>query len=182
MSRSLSDAAVVRELAEQICRRLTRRMIATLQKMNNGLLSGDDSGLKNAWDEICAQLQFEESFSWDVYDETVRGLAASDIERCYPTSGKPFGCKHLRLTIGTVKMNRSGAPTQLQTTRLSSTCLTTMSTARPATGATDESGLTWIAAAATEFGPVTGALRRDIGSSLAANQIPSTPEARRKSC
>jgi len=70
MSRSLSDAAVVRELAEQICRRLTRRMIATLQKMNNGLLSGDDSGLKNAWDEICAQLQFEESFSWDVYDET----------------------------------------------------------------------------------------------------------------
>jgi hypothetical protein len=84
MSRSLSDAAVVRELAEQICRRLTRRMIATLQKMNNGLLSGDDSGLKNAWDEICAQLKFEESFSWDVYDETVRGLAASDIERLLP--------------------------------------------------------------------------------------------------
>ena len=84
MSRTLSETGVVRALAEQVCRRLTRRLIATLQKMNNGLLSGEDSGLKNTWDEICTQIQFEESFSWDVYDETVRGLAASDVEKLLP--------------------------------------------------------------------------------------------------
>lgn len=84
MSRTLSEAAVVRALADQVCRRLTRRMIATLQKLNNGLLSGEDSGLKNAWDEICAQLQFEQAFSWDVYDETVKGLVASDVEKLLP--------------------------------------------------------------------------------------------------
>ena len=84
MSRTLSEAAVVRALADQICKRLTRRLIATLQKMNNGLLSGEDSGLKNTWDEICAQVQFEESFSWDAYDETVRGLATSDVEKLQP--------------------------------------------------------------------------------------------------
>ena len=54
MSRTLSETEVVRALAEQVCRRLTRRLIATLQKMNNGLLSGEDSGLKNTWDEIDA--------------------------------------------------------------------------------------------------------------------------------
>lgn len=84
MSRTLSETGVVCALAEQVCRRLTRRLIATLQKMNNGLLSGEDSGLKNTWDEICTQIQFEESFSWDVYDETVRGLAASDVEKLLP--------------------------------------------------------------------------------------------------
>jgi hypothetical protein len=81
MSRTLSESAVVRALADEVCERLTRKLIATLQRLNNGLLSGEDSGLKNTWDEICAQVQFEESFSWDVYDETVRGLAASDVEK-----------------------------------------------------------------------------------------------------
>src|SRR5436309_3104975 len=84
MSRTLSESSVVRALADQVCKRLTRRLIATLQKLNNGLLSGQDSGLKNTWDEICAQVQFEESFSWDVYDEAVRAVAASDVEKLLP--------------------------------------------------------------------------------------------------
>jgi hypothetical protein len=84
MSRTLSEGAVVRELADQICSRLTRRVIATLQKLNNGLLSGEDSGLENTWDEICAQLQFEAAFTWAIYDETVKGLAASDVEKLLP--------------------------------------------------------------------------------------------------
>ena len=80
MSRTLSEGAVVRELADQICRRLTRRVIATLQKLNNGLLSGEDSGLENTWDEICAQLQFEAAFTWEAYDQTVKGLPESAVE------------------------------------------------------------------------------------------------------
>jgi hypothetical protein len=28
--------------------------------------------LNNAWDEICVQVQFEYSFDWDAYDQTVR--------------------------------------------------------------------------------------------------------------
>jgi hypothetical protein len=42
MSRTLSEAEVVRALADQVCKRLTRRLIAMLQKLNNGLLSGED--------------------------------------------------------------------------------------------------------------------------------------------
>jgi hypothetical protein len=36
------------------------------QQRKRATRHGDEAGLKNAWDEICAQLQFEESFSWDV--------------------------------------------------------------------------------------------------------------------
>jgi hypothetical protein len=52
--------------------------------MDNALLSGEGSGLKNTWDEICVQLQWEESFSWRAYDETVRGLADGLVEALPP--------------------------------------------------------------------------------------------------
>lgn len=84
MSRSISESEVVRELADRICQRLTRRTIAGLQKMRNGLLSGEGSGLQNTWDEICAQLQLELSLSWDLYDEVVRDLSKSEIEQLQP--------------------------------------------------------------------------------------------------
>ncbi|MGH9834164.1 MAG: hypothetical protein ACREBD_12160 [Blastocatellia bacterium] len=59
-------------------------MIATLQKMNDALLSGDGSGLENIWDEICAQVQYEQSFYWDAYDQTVRSLAEAEVEKLLP--------------------------------------------------------------------------------------------------
>src|SRR3982750_3304045 len=48
--------------------------------MTNGLLSGDDSGLRNTWDEICVQIQLERSFAWDVYEETVASLTRTAVE------------------------------------------------------------------------------------------------------
>jgi hypothetical protein len=80
MNHGLSESAIIRALAEQVCQRLTRKIIATLQGLNNELLSGEDSPLKNTWDEICVQVQFEASFSWEAYDETVRGLANAEVE------------------------------------------------------------------------------------------------------
>jgi len=84
MSRTLSESAVVRALAEHVCQRLTRRLIATLQKMSRVLLSGEDSGLRNSWDEICVEVQFEASFSWDAYDETVRRFAKAHVVKLLP--------------------------------------------------------------------------------------------------
>lgn len=81
---SLYESAIVQAVAEQVCRRLTRKIIATLQQVNGALQSGNHSGLKNTWDEICAQLQFEESCLWDAYDETVRGLTKPEVEKLLP--------------------------------------------------------------------------------------------------
>jgi hypothetical protein len=103
MSGSFSESVVVQAVAEQVCRRLTRKIISTLQQMNHGLQSGDDSGLKNTWDEICVQVQFEESCLWDAYHETVCGLTGREIEKLLPhereavwlqtPAGDEWGCE-----------------------------------------------------------------------------------------
>jgi len=45
------------------------------------LLSGDDSGLKNTWEEICVQLQGDESIHWGVYEEVVRNFIADVLNK-----------------------------------------------------------------------------------------------------
>lgn len=78
MSDELSESAIVRAVAEQAAQRVTRQVIAALQRMKH-TLSGDDSELKTTWDEICVQVQQEESFFWDTYDETVRTIVGEYV-------------------------------------------------------------------------------------------------------
>ena len=61
MTSDLSEWRIVRRLAEQVCQRITRRVIRSLRELVDGLQSGDDSGLTNAWEEICVQVQGEQS-------------------------------------------------------------------------------------------------------------------------
>jgi hypothetical protein len=44
----------------------------------NMLMSGEDSGLQNVWEEICVQKQVDYSMYWDAYENT--------IENCIKTS------------------------------------------------------------------------------------------------
>jgi hypothetical protein len=84
MSSKFSESAVIRAIAEEICQRLTRKMIADLQKMKDALHSGDGPGLENTWDEICVQVQYEQSIYWDVYDSTVRQMVEAEVEKLSP--------------------------------------------------------------------------------------------------
>jgi hypothetical protein len=43
------------------------------------LQSGDDSGLTNAWEEICVQVQGEQSALWDAYDVMVRQVVSIEV-------------------------------------------------------------------------------------------------------
>jgi hypothetical protein len=79
MKPSLSEFTIVRALAERLCQRITRSTIRGLQDMD-AKLSGDDSELENPWDEICAQVQYEESIYWDVYQETIQTFVAGEVE------------------------------------------------------------------------------------------------------
>jgi hypothetical protein len=71
MSAQLCESRIVRQVAEDAAERVTRRVIAALQRLTSKL-SGDDSGLESIWEELCVQMQFQESFAWEAYDETVR--------------------------------------------------------------------------------------------------------------
>ena len=83
MSEELGQATIVRAVADSAARRGARKVIRALQRMTH-TLSGDDSGLTTTWDEVCVQVQDEESFAWVVYDEIVRGLVegfAADLPK-----------------------------------------------------------------------------------------------------
>lgn len=72
---------IVTELAEVVCKRIARRTRMALTKMTGDcLLSGDDTPLKNSWEEICVQLQTEESFAWSAYETTVRVTVTGFVE------------------------------------------------------------------------------------------------------
>jgi len=71
--RALSELSIVAATANFVTRRVTRKVISDLRRMLD-TLSGDDSELKTTWDEICVQVQLEESFYWAIYDQTVRTL------------------------------------------------------------------------------------------------------------
>jgi hypothetical protein len=70
----LSEREIVRAVADATAKRIARRVISALVQMRH-TLSGDGSGLKTTWAEICVQVQYQESFKWHVYDYTVRSLA-----------------------------------------------------------------------------------------------------------
>jgi hypothetical protein len=43
-------------------------------------LSGSDPGLKNVWDEICVQVQFQESAFWDSYVAVMEQVIAHHLK------------------------------------------------------------------------------------------------------
>ena len=43
--------------------------------------SEDDSLLKNFWDEVCVQAQFEESYMWDAYLDTISRFINNEIQK-----------------------------------------------------------------------------------------------------
>lgn len=75
----MKEESNVCSVAEKAAQNITQKVIAQLQEMT-ATLSGDDSELKTTWEEICAQVQFEESFDWEIYDETVRSIISGYVE------------------------------------------------------------------------------------------------------
>ncbi len=70
----MTDAQPDTELVDQ----LVANVIDSLKRLGgDSLLSGDDSGLVNVWEEICVQVSGEETAFWDTYltviDDHIRG-------------------------------------------------------------------------------------------------------------
>lgn len=84
MARRLSEHRIARDLASALKNRIVGACIRDLQRMREHLLSGDDSGLANIWDEICVQEQQERSFSWKAYEETMDALVGYRVSELRP--------------------------------------------------------------------------------------------------
>lgn len=49
--------------------------------MTEGMQSGDDTPLRNIWDEVCVQAQVEYSVLWDAYEEVILGLIEREVHK-----------------------------------------------------------------------------------------------------
>jgi hypothetical protein len=83
MTAALSSTGIVAALAEHAAQRITRRAIHAMQRMPSDL-SGEGSGLATVWNEICVQLQHEQSFAWNAYDQTVHAVVDALVEELLP--------------------------------------------------------------------------------------------------
>lgn len=70
---------MMREYADAAAERVCAEVIEAMKGYNEGL-SGKDSGLANAWEEICVQVQGEHSAFWNVYLETMHPHVVSAVE------------------------------------------------------------------------------------------------------
>ena len=70
---------ILMKFAQEAARDISNKTIIDLQNITD-TLSGDDSELSNAWEEICVQVQYEHSFFWDTYDDVARSLILHYVE------------------------------------------------------------------------------------------------------
>ena len=79
MSPSIYEWLVIGKFADEVATRVVNRVVRYLRSITD-TLSGDDSPLTNAWEEICVQVQFEQSICWNVYVETMDLAIEAEIE------------------------------------------------------------------------------------------------------
>lgn len=68
---------------ENTIKEIVNKIISEFQSMKGDkfLLSGDDAGLENTWDEICVNVQGEESVWWDEYQNAIRLAVKTQTEK-----------------------------------------------------------------------------------------------------
>ena len=66
---------------DQKCMQICQVVISKLQAITDLKFSGDDSPLKNSWDEICAQVQFDSSPFWFAYMELMKSFVKEEVAR-----------------------------------------------------------------------------------------------------
>lgn len=74
-------------LARQAIEKLVPRAVRQLQQLQEDhLLSGEDSGLRDVWDEICVQVQYELSPQWSSYRLLIERVILRLMQALPPTS------------------------------------------------------------------------------------------------
>lgn len=77
---STIQKSLIREYAKAAGERICEQAIKDLGAIT-ATLSGDDSPLENAWEEICVQAQGEESFFWDAYQDTMEDTVLGILDQ-----------------------------------------------------------------------------------------------------
>jgi hypothetical protein len=78
LKQELDQKNIYSKKATKTCKKISTHVIRTLQKTTEGM-QNVDSPLKNLWDEICVQVQGQESVMWDAYLLTIGKLILREL-------------------------------------------------------------------------------------------------------
>lgn len=83
MAHIRSDFQLLLALSSMHVDKITAAIIDQLKTLTdeNFLLSGEDSGLKNTWEEICVQAQGQTSIYWEIYVETINNFIVDEFNK-----------------------------------------------------------------------------------------------------
>ncbi len=76
----MDQLKIIADLGEDVARRCALRVVKLLKGMNDPLLSGQDSGLVNIWEEVCVQVQLQESGEWELYEDMMEGMVEMEVK------------------------------------------------------------------------------------------------------
>lgn len=76
---------VVAHFAEQLANQTVERVIQTLHNTKDGMTSGDESGLQSFWEEICVQVQAEESAYFESQMSLIEYGIKTQLKRLHRT-------------------------------------------------------------------------------------------------
>jgi len=74
-----SEGDIVRALADHVVQRVVNNVREEFENLP-AELSGDDSGLADAWEEFCVQVRFQYSTSWHAYLMTLDSSVRYHVE------------------------------------------------------------------------------------------------------
>jgi hypothetical protein len=74
------EKKIVSYVSDIACKKITKNIIRDLKNMKESLQSGNDSGLKTIWDELCVQAKVEYSVMWDAYEDTMLRMIEAEID------------------------------------------------------------------------------------------------------
>ena len=72
---------IISSLADKECKWICQKVICYFQKVTEGMQSGDDSPLENLWDEVCVQVQFDQSIFWGFYLEYLQAIISQEVKK-----------------------------------------------------------------------------------------------------
>lgn len=71
---------VISEHARALASRVALQVESDLQRVTEPMLSGDDTCLTSVWEEVCVQVQGEESYAWDAYVQLMLDQVLSRLQ------------------------------------------------------------------------------------------------------
>jgi len=69
----------ISEVADTAAQKIARQIMTTLQRMKDGMQSGDNAGGANLWDEMCVHVHGEASVVWERYEALIKQRITDEV-------------------------------------------------------------------------------------------------------